>query len=83
MADVFGLPVEHYVSSGGPAIGAAMLAKKGIEVVNTFSLSDQIQEVYNPNEGHHKNYLQFFNVYRNLYKSLKKNFKEMYMFEEG
>lgn len=77
MADVFGLPVEHCVSSGGPALGAALLAFKAADGSAVFEPA-AVGAVFEPDRSRHAAYEEAFRRYQLLYRSLKDAFRELY-----
>lgn len=80
IADVFGKPVEHCISTGGPALGAALLVLRGGEIKNNdenFKNIVPINKVVNPDRKKHQDYQIYYNQFKKLYKHLQKAFKEI------
>jgi xylulokinase len=79
-ADVLGLRLEKIADHPGSSLGAAFVAGMGI---GAFDRWDQIEQfikiagVTEPNAEHHAQYRQLFNVYREIYESLKDKFPKL------
>ncbi|BCG58758.1 xylulokinase [Paenibacillus sp. URB8-2] len=83
IADIFGLPVEHWVSSGGPALGVALLALRATEGLAAFKHAPVgMNHIFEPDKTRHKAYQKRFQQYTLLYRSLKDTFSQMYNLEK-
>lgn len=80
IADVFGNPVEHCISTGGPALGAALLVLRGGKIKNNdenVKNVTPINKVVKPDRKKHQDYQLYYNQFKKLYKHLQKAFKEI------
>ena len=73
-ADIFGRPIHVRHTSEGSTIGAAMLALKALEQIESYEdIIDQIQNkrTINPNHTAHHTYQKIFPLFLDLYKRLE------------
>lgn len=79
MADIFGVHVEHCISSGGPALGAALLVIRGVKgkVMNNFESIIPIKQVLETDKKKHQDYQVHYAQFKKLYTHLKLAFKEI------
>ncbi|MDF2524494.1 MAG: xylB, partial [Clostridiales bacterium] len=80
-ADTFGLNINTINSSEGPALGAALLAGVGAgvysSVVEACDAVIKVRTTETANLEIHKRYTKFYNIYKQLYYSIKKDFKDL------
>lgn len=80
-ADVFNGEITTINSSEGPALGVAILAGVGAGVYDSVPQACQdvieVKTTQKANNELHKRYEQFYDIYRNLYNSLKGDFKSL------
>lgn len=80
-ADVFGADIATINSSEGPAFGAALLAGVGAgvysNIVEACDSTIKVKEVQKADMKLNEKYMKFYDVYKSLYYSLKKDFKEL------
>ncbi len=80
-ADVFGTEITTINSSEGPALGVALLAGVGAGVYNNINEAcDQVIEVKTRQAANLETtskYNKFYNIYKSLYNSLKKDFADV------
>lgn len=80
-ADVFGTEITTINSSEGPALGVALLAGVGAGVYsNITEACDQVIEVKTRQAANLEitsKYNKFYNIYKSLYNSLKKDFADV------
>ena len=81
LADMYGCPVSTIESDQGGALGAAILAGVGSGVYSDLETACRRlvrkKEVHQPDETNHREYEKFFAVYKNLYLTLRDQFKEL------
>lgn len=81
LADVYGTEVKTVQSSEGPALGAAILGgcAGGVfeSVADGCRKTVRISNICNPCIKSHGEYLKYYEVYKNLYSSLKDSFKTL------
>lgn len=76
-ADVLGLPLEHVAQHPGSSLGAAFIAGMGVGVFKNWDEIDnfiQIDKVVQPDPVNHERYNRLFEIYLDLYTSLKDSF---------
>ncbi|WP_156285772.1 xylulokinase [Oceanivirga salmonicida] len=78
ITNIFNMKTEILEIEEGPSYGAAILAMFGVENIDTknekLEKLIKIKEVLTPNKVENKEYLDRYNVYKELYNSLKNNF---------
>ena len=81
IADMFNCPVKTIQSQEGPALGVAILAGVGSKVFTSVeqgcSLLVKEKNIQQPIDGNLELYKKNYKIYRNLYYSLKKDFKDL------
>ena len=81
LADLYGCPVSTLASDEGAALGAALLAGVGVGVFSDVQQSaDAIvgkKPAMEHNEDSRRLYMPFYEMYKNLYLSLKSSFDEL------
>ncbi|HEX2946077.1 MAG TPA: xylulokinase [Clostridia bacterium] len=91
-ADVFGTPMTTINSSEGPALGVALLAGVGTGVYRSVAeacdTAIQVKNIQQPDMALHEKYSKFYSLYGQLYRSLKKDYKDLSdimksVYEEG
>jgi xylulokinase len=91
-ADVFGTPMATINSSEGPALGVALLAGVGTgiyrSVAEACDTAIQVKNIQQPDMALHSKYSKFYSLYGQLYRSLKKDYKDLAdimksVYEEG
>jgi xylulokinase len=83
LADLYGCPVKTLKSDEGAALGAALLAGVGVGLFT--DLDDAYETIVRPNIGNElppskeagQAYAPYFNLYKNLYQSLKNDFQTL------
>jgi xylulokinase len=81
IADTMDMSVKITGASEGPALGAAILAGVGAGVFS--SVNEGCKSIVRyaanekPNKKNHLKYMAFYSIYRNLYKVLRNEFKEL------
>lgn len=80
-ADIFGTPITTINSSEGPAFGVALLAGVGTGVYSSVAeacdAAIKVKNVQQPDMELHKKYTKFYELYGQLYKSLKEDYKNL------
>ena len=80
-ADVFGTGITTINSSEGPALGVALLAGVGTgvykNVAEACDTAIKVRSLQQPNIKLYSKYSKFNSLYGQLYKSLKKNYKDL------
>jgi len=80
-ADVFGSDITTVNSSEGPALGVALLAGVGTGVYGSVQeacdRAIRVVSRQNPDTSLNKVYSKYYGIYKNLYSSLKQDFKEL------
>lgn len=80
-ADIFGIPITTTNSSEGPALGVALLAGVGTgvykDVAEACDTAIKATDVQQPNAGNTQIYSKFYDLYCQLYRSLKNDFKDL------
>ena len=80
-ADVFGSPITTINSSEGPALGVALLAGVGTGVYSSVAqacdTAIKVKKVQNPDMELYSKYCKFYELYGQLYRSLKKDYKDL------
>lgn len=80
-ADIFGSPITTINSSEGPALGVALLAGVGTGVYSSVAqacdTAIKVKKVQNPDMDLHSKYCKFYELYGQLYRSLKKDYKDL------
>ena len=81
MADILGYPINLLNVEEGPAYGAALIAGVGVGLFNSFeTVADNIIKVkktVQPNKENVKKYKKYYGLYRELYPSLKNEYKKL------
>jgi len=81
-ADVFGNAMTTINSSEGPALGVALLAGVGTgiykNVAEACDTAIKVVEVQQPDMDRHSKYTKFYGIYRQLYKSLKNDYRDLF-----
>ena len=84
-SDVVGFPLEEVENHPGSSLGAAFIAGMG---VGAFSKWDEIEKYINirtkttPNLERHDKYMALFELYQELYRTNKQNFRKLAALEE-
>lgn len=80
-ADVFGAPIATINSSEGPALGVALLAGVGTgiykNVAEACDTAIKVKNVQQPDMLINSKYNKFYSLYGQLYRSLKKDYKDL------
>ena len=80
-ADIFGTPITTINSSEGPALGVALLAGVGTGVYSSVAqacdTAIKIKNVQEPVMELYDKYTKMYGLYGQLYRSLKKDFKDL------
>lgn len=80
-ADVFGTGITTVQSGEGPALGAALLAGAGTgvykNVAEACDAAIKVRNVELPDMGLYGKYSEFYSLYGQLYRSLKKDYKDL------
>ncbi len=80
-ADVFGNPITTINSGEGPSLGVALLAGVGTGVYKSVAeacdIAIQVKNVQQPDMDLFGKYSKFYSMYGQLYKSLKKDYKDL------
>jgi len=80
VADVFNVPVAYMKESKGAPVGNAVAAGVGVGVFKDYSIVKDWVEYsdYNePNAKNHELYMEFFEVYKNIYNGVKSQYPVM------
>ena len=80
-ADVFGTGITTINSSEGGALGVALLAGVGTgvykNVAEACDIAIKVKSVQQPDMGLYSKYSKFYSLYGQLYKSLKKDYRDL------
>ena len=80
-SDIFGTPITTINSSEGPALGVALLAGVGAGVYSNIQQACdeviKVKTVQDPDMNLYTKYSKFYNIYKQLYSSLKKDFSDL------
>ena len=80
-ADIFGSPITTINSSEGPALGVALLAGVGTGVYSSVAqacdTAIKVKKVQNPDMELYSKYCKFYELYGQLSRSLKKDYKDL------
>lgn len=80
-SDVFGVDINTINSSEGPALGVALLAGVGVgiydDVQQACDAAIKVVNTQHSNKTLYPKYDNYYKIYQNLYKSLKKDFKDL------
>ncbi len=80
-ADVFNADIATINSSEGPALGVALLAGVGTgvydNVVQACEAAIKVTGIQKADKDMHEKYNKFYKIYRQLYNSLKQDFKDL------
>ncbi|MEI6603521.1 MAG: xylulokinase [Clostridia bacterium] len=80
-ADVFGTEITTINSSEGPALGVALLAGVGTGVYSSVEqacdATIKVKSTQVADAALHVRYAQFYGIYKNLYTSLKQDYKDL------
>lgn len=83
LADIFGQEINLLNVEEGPAFGAALIAGVGVGVYSDFAEAEEgiikVTETISPIEKNVDYYNKLYDIYRELYQSLKGNFKELHL----
>ncbi len=81
LADIFGEEICLLNVEEGPAFGAAVIAGVGTGVYESFEHAEaniiKVVKRIKPDPERHELYNKIYNIYRNLYPTLKSNFKDL------
>lgn len=80
ITDVFGVPTVLVKSRVGAPYGDALLAARAQGFIKDYSVVKEKVEYIDPMEPvaeNHDLYMEYFEVYRNLYSHLKQDFKDL------
>ncbi len=81
MADVLGREVKIPEVREGSALGAAILAMRGLELINDLQQAGnftRIHTIYRPDAANHQKYQHLYGVYQEIYYKLGLEFKKLY-----
>ena len=85
-ADVLNKPI-HRVSADGETLGDAIMAGNGVGLFpDLFAASEElakVEKVVNPNPQNHKLYTKLYEIYREIYDSLKTSFEKLAKIRES
>jgi len=80
-ADVFNADIATINSSEGPALGVALLAGVGTGVYDSVAqaceAAIEVKSIQKSNSDMYEKYNKFYKIYRQLYNSLKQDFKDL------
>lgn len=80
-ADVFGADIVTINSSEGPALGVALLAGVGTGVYSSVeeacNTAIKVKSIQKADMTNNQAYIKYYNIYKNLYTSLKQQYKEL------
>ena len=80
-ADIFGTGITTIHSGEGPALGVALLAGVGTgvykNVIEACETAIKVKDIQQPDMELYSKYTKFYNLYGQLYKSLKKDYKDL------
>ena len=80
-ADMFGTDIVTINSSEGPALGVALLAGVGTGVYGSVAEACdaiiKVKTIQAPDMALNKMYMKFYKIYKNLYNSLKQDYREL------
>ncbi len=81
LADIFGEEISLLNIEEGPAFGAALIAGVGVGVYQSFTEAAgdfiKVRNTVTPDYEAHKKYNDFYELYRNIYPSLKEDFRDL------
>ncbi|NLY56172.1 MAG: FGGY-family carbohydrate kinase [Firmicutes bacterium] len=80
VTDTIGAPVEYITKHPGSSLGAAFIAGMAIGAFKEWSEIERYiteRELMEPNLANHERYQEFFEIYRNLYLSLREDFHRL------
>ncbi|MBU8915232.1 xylulokinase [Bacillus sp. FJAT-29953] len=87
LADVFQVPLVTSSNTGGPALGAAILASVGNGAYSSLQDAckqmDVESQVYEPMEQNTIIYSKMFPIFQKIYSSLKGVYEEIYLIEDS
>lgn len=81
ITDVFNVPTAFVENRVGAPFGDAILAGVSAGVFKDFSIAKEkvkYIDYMEPDQATHERYMEYFQIYRNLYKHLKEDFTELY-----
>jgi len=80
-ADIFGTDIVTISSSEGPALGVALLAGVGTGVYSSVeeacNTAIKVKSVQKAEINNNRTYMGYYNIYKNIYNSLKHQYKEL------
>lgn len=80
ITDVFNVPTVMLKNRVGAPFGDAILAGVGVGIFKDYSIAKEKAEYVDkmePNLENHKIYMEYFEVYKNIYEHLKEDFKDL------
>ena len=81
LADLYGCPVKTVSSKEGPALGVALLAGVGAGIYGSVqeacSAVIRVDKEVQPEQANHLRYQKVYQLYRQLYPSLKEQFENL------
>ncbi len=80
ITDVFNIPTVLVKSRIGAPFGDAILGGVSTGIFKDYSIAKEKAEYIDPMEPikeNHERYMEYFNIYKNLYKHLKQDFKDL------
>jgi xylulokinase len=81
LADIFGEEINLLNVEEGPAFGAALIAGVGVGAFDSFEEAENkminVKKTIAPDPENVEKYEKYYKIYRDLYPSLKGNFKEL------
>ena len=81
ITDVFNVPTAFVENRVGAPYGDAILAGVSVGVFEDFSIAKEkvnYIDYMEPNQETHERYMEYFEIYRNLYAHLKNDFTDLY-----
>ena len=84
LSDVFGKKIVKYKRNDFAALGSALIAAKACGQIEdiTKSVDDalKIEEIFYPDEGRHKKYIEFIDIYKDAEETLEEVFFKLSSF---
>ncbi|MCC8192737.1 MAG: xylulokinase [Ruminococcus sp.] len=81
LADLYNCPVKTLASKEGPALGVALLASVGAGIYSSVGEACkqviEVNKVQNPDEKNVQEYEKYYQLYREIYPSLKESFSKL------
>ena len=80
ITDVFNIPTVFVKNRTGAPYGDAILAGVAVKIFKDFTIAREKAEYIDPLdpiEKNHDHYMEYFKIYKNLYKHVKQDFKDL------